>query len=282
MGSSEIKAKLQEAISLAQAGQLAEARSLLNEIVKADPKQELAWMWLATVSTNRQERIQYLERALALNPKNPTSQQAYSRLTGLAFTPSASSTPPGEAASKRPAWRKLLTQDAPVSLPSVFMLMAVAAAAVIIIVVAVNSRRNNASSKKPRPLPTLQFLVPTATPTSRYSPTPSRTPFPTPTEGPSPTRIWDAGVATWTPVPTLTQPPSLTPLPSWTPLPTQTDTLTPLPPTETFTPPPTITPRTPSLSTATPSAIPTNPATQTAEAALTSDQAASMTPSPGS
>ena len=69
MDRAEVNARLKEAIALAQAGQRIEARRLFSEVVNADPRQELAWMWLATVSTNRDERIDYLEHALALNPQ---------------------------------------------------------------------------------------------------------------------------------------------------------------------------------------------------------------------
>jgi predicted Zn-dependent protease len=112
MRPSELKAKLQEAITLAQAGQRTEARRLLNEVVEADPTQELAWMWLASVSTDREERIQFLERALTLNPDNPTTQQAYAQLTGHPFEPP----PPSTSESRRPAWSKSLGREAPISL----------------------------------------------------------------------------------------------------------------------------------------------------------------------
>ncbi len=97
MDRAEVNARLKEAIALAQAGQRIEARRLFSEVVNADPRQELAWMWLATVSTNRDERIDYLEHALALNPQNPTTRRAYEQLTG---TPYASP----ESPRARPQW----------------------------------------------------------------------------------------------------------------------------------------------------------------------------------
>ena len=82
MRRSDVHAHLQEAIALAQAGQRTEARRLLTRVVEADPDLGLAWMWLATVSTDRAERVEYLERALALDPDNATAQEAYAQLTG--------------------------------------------------------------------------------------------------------------------------------------------------------------------------------------------------------
>lgn len=87
MPNGDLSQQLQEAIALAQAGRRDEARDLLKAIVAADPTQELAWLWLASVSGSRAERITYLERALALNPDNPTSQQAYRELTGRSTPP---------------------------------------------------------------------------------------------------------------------------------------------------------------------------------------------------
>ncbi len=69
MRRAEITEKLQQAIALAQAGQQADARRLLEEVVAADPQQTLAWMWLATVAGDRDERVRYLARALALEPE---------------------------------------------------------------------------------------------------------------------------------------------------------------------------------------------------------------------
>ena len=70
---------LQRAIALIQAGRPAEARPLLEAIVSADPERELAWMWLATVSTDRAERIRFLQRVLSINPANETARAAYTR-----------------------------------------------------------------------------------------------------------------------------------------------------------------------------------------------------------
>jgi len=268
MRPSELKARLQEAIMLAQAGQRTEARRLLDEIIQSDPNQELAWMWLASVSADRQERIQALERALSLNPNNSTAQQAYTQLTGHAFEP-----PPGAATESRlPAWSKALRKDAPISLGNFLILMAVAAVAVVVIVVALSLRKDSADQNAPAVTP--QLILPTSTPTAtwRYSPTPTWTPFPTRTPGPSPTSIWNAPPPTWTPVPSRTMPPTLTPLPTMTPVPTRTDTPTLAPPTSTSTPLPS-------------SAIPTptftsGPATMTAEFALTSDRGSVASPTP--
>lgn len=269
MRPSELKAKLQEAITLAQAGQRTEARRLLNEIVEADPTQELAWMWLATVSTDREERIQFLERALALNPNNPTTEQAYTQLTGQPYEP-----PPSPATESRlPAWSRSLRQDAPISLTNFLIIMAVAAVAVVVILVALDQRKGK-DDQNAGAVVTPQLILPTSTPTAtwRYSPTPTRTPLPTRTPGPSPTSIWNAPPPTWTSIPSRTVPPTLTPRPSMTPFPTRTAVPTLAPSTGAFTPPP---PGASALPTLTP-----GPATLTAEFALTSDHGITVTSTP--
>jgi hypothetical protein len=269
MRPSELKAKLQEAITLAQAGQRTEARRLLTEVVETDPTQEVAWMWLASVSTDREERIQFLERALTLNPNNPTTQQAYTQLTGHPFELPPKPIPE----SRRPGWSRALRQDAPISLGNILILMGVAAVAVIVILVVLD-QRHSSNDQNASPVVTPQLILPTDTPTatSRYSPTPTRTLLPTRTPGPSPTSIWNAPPPTWTPVPSRTMPPTPTPLPTWTLLPTWTDTPTAAPPTDTPTPPPASV--SPTL-TGTP-----GPATMTAEFALTSDRGSTPTPTP--
>lgn len=233
MPASDLHAKLQEAITLAQAGQRSEARALLHQIVEADAEQELAWLWLATVSGKRDERIAYLERALALNPDNLTSRQAYAQLTGQEYVP-----PAGEPLADAGGRWDSLTRDRSFSLTNIIILMLVAAAGVAAIVIALNWRDDSNDA----PLPTLTPLAgpatETPTPTSRYSPTPSNTPRPTSTPGPSPTSVWDNPPPTWTPPPTLTIVPSSTRLPSSTPLPTRTITSTAPPRTPSATPVP--------------------------------------------
>lgn len=245
----DLNTQLQEAITLAQAGQRAEARAMLLAIVQADPDQALAWLWLATVSTARAERIEYLERALALNPGSATAQQAYRQLTGQEYVP-----PAPAAAPARADWMRTLTGEAPISTGNFVIILAVAAVAVVAIMVAVRTRDDN--SDQPRPTPRLIVPGDTPTPTSLYSPVPSLTPLPTVTPGPSPTSVWDAPPPTWTPVPSRTQPPSSTPRPTFTPIPTRTDTPSPAPPTGSPTPTGT---------------EPPNAATLAAEFALTSD-----------
>ena len=215
--SQQINTQLQDAIALAQAGQRTEARRLLLEVVSADPKSEMAWMWLATLATTREERLEYLERALALNPHNPRTQEAYTRLTGHAF---AEDTAAQKGAAGMVA---ALKQESSVSLGAFVGLMVLGAVALVVILVVVHQQKKNTPSAPPTVAPV--FVLPSAT--SGPSPTPTRTPPPTWTPGPSPTRLWDAPLPTWTPSYTPSPPPTHTPLPTSTPSLTPSFTPTP-------------------------------------------------------
>ena len=219
---SELNDRLQQAIALIQAGRPDEARPLLEAIVAADPAQELAWLWLASVSTDRAERIAFLERALALNPANETARAAYTRLTGEEPPQAALETPapaPGRAAL-RPG--------------TLLIMMAVVAVAVAAVLIALYLRDTDAEAREGSPAATLAPLG-SPTPSAVFSLTPSDTPRPTNTPGPSPTLVWDSALPTWTAAP------------SSTPAPTrQVITWTPRPPSATPSAPPPATSQTPS------------------------------------
>jgi len=249
MSASDLNAQLQQAIALAQEGRTAEARSILEAIVAANPNQEIAWLWLATVSGSVDERITFLERALALNPNNPTSQQAYQRLTGRAYMPPGTPLPP------------VLPGETPMSVgrktvSGLIIIMAVAAVAVVVILVAINLRDSDTENQIEESPTAIVFPTNTLTPTLLYSLTPSDTPWPSDTPGPTPTPV--TLPPTWTPVPSSTPFPTRTMPPTWTPRPTMTLSPTVLPFTPTFTPLPTRT---------------LNARTQTAEAAQATEEA---------
>lgn len=252
---SEIQDQLKAAIQLAQQGQRDAARGLLLRVVESDPKQEAAWMWLAVVSTNRDERLQYLERTLALNPSNERALSAYTKLTGRLYQDSASSgparsVPPRPAPGAQVDWTKpLTTRRSPlVTLAILLVTLGIVAAGIYYFV---NLAQGDDDDDTPPQAATLNPGAPGAVesgtpglaPTSLWTSTPSLTPLPTVTPGPSPTNPWENPNATWTPVPSNTVPPTRTPLPSYTPLPSATATvpITPM----TATPRPTRTPTPP-------------------------------------
>jgi len=262
---SELQDQLKAAIQLAQQGQRDAARGLLLRVVEADPRQEVAWMWLAVVSTNQEERLQYLERTLALNPRNERALSAYTKLTGRVFQPSAPAptpsapapTPPAApritedtSAALRPAsgqpvdWTdSLKTRRSPLmTLLVVAVTVAIMLGGAYIFIGAMFSENQKDSTPTFTALPTgmdaLDLMLSGTPGLIPVTSTPDVTPLPTVTPGPSPTGLFANPEATWTPKPSPTQPPTRTPLPSYTPLPTATAT-----PAESPTPRPTRTPR---------------------------------------
>ena len=70
---------LQQAIGLVKAGKDSEARGLLYHLVKTDPHNEMAWLWLSE-TMNGVQRKSALEQALKFNPESTKIQHALARL----------------------------------------------------------------------------------------------------------------------------------------------------------------------------------------------------------
>lgn len=73
-------ALLQEAIAAALAGDKATARDLLAQITIASPKNEVAWLWLASVSTTTQELMRCWREVTQINPQQEQARQGLKRL----------------------------------------------------------------------------------------------------------------------------------------------------------------------------------------------------------
>ncbi len=94
-----LQQKLRMGIDAARRGDKAAAQVLLREVVAADPRSELGWMWLASAVDSLDERRKCLENALRLNPNNTRAREALRRLQpGLA---EESPAPPRDVAPRR-------------------------------------------------------------------------------------------------------------------------------------------------------------------------------------
>src|SRR5262249_40779279 len=80
MAQSDPVNRLNEAIVLINAGQRAEARTILLDLSKRYPTMELAWLWLAWVREDTEKRISYLRKVLSINPNNEKARAALTRL----------------------------------------------------------------------------------------------------------------------------------------------------------------------------------------------------------
>lgn len=71
---------LDRANELIQAGRTDQAMALLARILKNEPRNELAWVLLASCVDDEQKQMDCLERVLSINPKNKQALVKYNRL----------------------------------------------------------------------------------------------------------------------------------------------------------------------------------------------------------
>ncbi len=66
----EVKSTLNQGIKAAQAGNRAQARTSLLRATELDPRNENAWLWLASISEYPEELLGFLNHVLDINPEN--------------------------------------------------------------------------------------------------------------------------------------------------------------------------------------------------------------------
>jgi Tfp pilus assembly protein PilF len=66
---------LKMAIRTAQSGNNEAARVMFREVLKSDRRNERALMWMAKLAADKEERQQWLQRVLQVNPNNETARQ---------------------------------------------------------------------------------------------------------------------------------------------------------------------------------------------------------------
>jgi hypothetical protein len=76
-----------QALAAAQAGQKAQARRLLAEIVHLNPRHEQAWLRLAGVVDSSAQTIDCLQRVIVINPHNLTAREWLFKLQNSGTTP---------------------------------------------------------------------------------------------------------------------------------------------------------------------------------------------------
>lgn len=72
--------KLNAAIAAIKAGNKAVGLRLLSEIVKSDPNNETAWLWLSTCVNKTEQKKYCLSKALSINPNNQNARRALEQL----------------------------------------------------------------------------------------------------------------------------------------------------------------------------------------------------------
>ncbi len=99
-------ARLQAGVAAAKAHQKVLARSLLRTVVAAEPGNEPAWMWLASVAMSPAEAAACLDKVLALNPANERARAGLAQLRPPRLPKLTAPVAPSRSAPPaRPAWR---------------------------------------------------------------------------------------------------------------------------------------------------------------------------------
>ncbi len=112
---------LEQGIIAAKNGQKMQAKTLFQQVLLADDRNERAWLWMSEAADSPIEQIACIERALAINPDNKTAELALQTLksqltpqiepltalasppqTAVAISPPAMSQPVGQTASRKP------------------------------------------------------------------------------------------------------------------------------------------------------------------------------------
>jgi hypothetical protein len=95
---------LQEAIQAIKRGDKDQARRLLKHVVREEPKNEQAWLWLSAVLTSPQQQRDCLQRVLQINPANQQAVRGLELLEAAAApTPAPAPPEPARAVPAFPA-----------------------------------------------------------------------------------------------------------------------------------------------------------------------------------
>lgn len=94
MSEAQIQEALQKGIRAARRDAKEPARRLLGYVVQQDPDNEEAWLWLARVVETPAQRVDCLQRVLAINPENQWAAQQLTELQSTPAEPAAPVQPP--------------------------------------------------------------------------------------------------------------------------------------------------------------------------------------------
>jgi lipoprotein-anchoring transpeptidase ErfK/SrfK len=226
MDAAEIQRLLDVGRATAEAGDWRAARRHFIQVLRLDPLNEEALLWLAGLADDPRVSLAYLRQVLELNPGSERAKRgldwALSRLPPREPTPLPQEAPESPE-TKEPEVTPPRKRRTPLFR---YLALGLVLIAVLLLLVVCGSAITGNLERLPQILfppthtptatPTPTF-TPTATATATFTPTPTSTPTATATQTPT---------ATPTSTPTATMTPS--PIPSWTPSPTAVPP-TPLP-----------------------------------------------------
>lgn len=71
---------LKMAIRTAQAGNKSAARVMMRRVLAEDKHNERAMMWMAKLADSKSDRVQWLNRVLAVNPNNEAARETLKKM----------------------------------------------------------------------------------------------------------------------------------------------------------------------------------------------------------
>lgn len=98
MSSEQARELRQQGIAAAKAGQREQARQLLQQAIRMEPRNEAAWLWIASVARDQRERVFCLRKLLEINPNNEQALKALRQIETGEVPPAP---PPGTGGLKR-------------------------------------------------------------------------------------------------------------------------------------------------------------------------------------
>lgn len=72
---------LQIGIAAAKRGDREAAQNLLQQVLSSDQKNDRAWLYMAYIEPNKDQRVRYLQTALRHNPNNSVARKALEGIT---------------------------------------------------------------------------------------------------------------------------------------------------------------------------------------------------------
>ncbi|MBO9365435.1 MAG: hypothetical protein J7466_11370 [Roseiflexus sp.] len=104
--SPDVHRMLADAITAIRSGDKARGQTLLAQVLRIDPRNETAWLWMASVAKTPEQRRECLERALTINPNNEDARRALKALSD-----SPPSRAPRDTGAPDQAFRSSLSSD---------------------------------------------------------------------------------------------------------------------------------------------------------------------------
>ncbi|MBV6400515.1 MAG: hypothetical protein CNIPEHKO_00805 [Anaerolineales bacterium] len=104
-----MQSQLQEAVNAIKSGNTDRAKQLLADVLKHNPQDENAWLWMTRCLTSNDEKRYCFERVLKINPQNQHAVEGIRRLNNpVSATPQPKATQQQSGSQRKPKQSNLL------------------------------------------------------------------------------------------------------------------------------------------------------------------------------